>query len=550
MASSSSSTYYYEKAKEAMAMATSVAASVMLARSLANELLPYEARDLLNYGLDGLRSRMTWRHTMIIDQCDVQGWYGSNGLFYHVKTYLASRMEAAGTIYAQKRLRLCSGSMDDEDPEKLVVSLEEGEEMPDVYEGVEFRWCLYNHPEPQGDSITSGRSRKQYYQLTLHKDHKEKAIKEYLPFISATSNAIRNKERCLTIYMNDGSEWSDDIDLDHPFTFKVLAMEEKKKKDLIDDLDKFIKRKDYYRRIGKAWKRGYLLYGPPGTGKSSLVAAMANYLRFDIYELELTAVESNTQLRKLLLGMSNKAILLIEDIDCTIELKKRDDNKKKDKPPNESSDSSSSKDEKVTLSGLLNFVDGLWSTTGEERIIVFTTNYKERLDPALLRPGRMDKHIYMGHCTSETVRILVNNYLAIDNPVTYSKTSDGEERDEKEIEALTMAEIEALMAETQSLMAEIEELVSEVKVTPAEVAEILIRSEIPRVALLDLIEFLKSKKECANNKEEDEEKDKKECANKKEEEEEKDGDDPKEEEDGDDAKKEDADDSIDDDKDE
>ena len=47
----------------------------------------------------------------------------------------------------------------------------------------------------------------------------------------------------------------------------------------------------------------------------------------------------------------------------------------------------------MTLSGLLNFIDGLWSTTGEERIIVFTTNYKDRLDPALLRPGRMDMHV-------------------------------------------------------------------------------------------------------------------------------------------------------------
>jgi chaperone BCS1 len=60
----------------------------------------------------------------------------------------------------------------------------------------------------------------------------------------------------------------------------------------------------------------------------------------------------------------------------------------------------------VTLSGLLNFVDGLWSTSGEERIIVFTTNYRERLDPALLRPGRMDMHIHMGYCTAESFRIL------------------------------------------------------------------------------------------------------------------------------------------------
>ena len=69
----------------------------------------------------------------------------------------------------------------------------------------------------------------------------------------------------------------------------------------------------------------------------------------------------------------------------------------------------------VTLSGLLNFVDGLWSTCGEERTIVFTTNYKERLDPALLQPGRMDMHIHMGCRGPHAFRVLASNYNAIDD---------------------------------------------------------------------------------------------------------------------------------------
>ncbi|KAL9418147.1 hypothetical protein AB3S75_041046 [Citrus x aurantiifolia] len=60
------------------------------------------------------------------------------------------------------------------------------------------------------------------------------------------------------------------------------------KKTIMDDLERFLQRKEFYRRLGKAWKRGYLLYGPPGTGKSSLIAAMTNYLNFDIYDLELS----------------------------------------------------------------------------------------------------------------------------------------------------------------------------------------------------------------------------------------------------------------------
>jgi chaperone BCS1 len=75
--------------------------------------------------------------------------------------------------------------------------------------------------------------------------------------------------------------------------------------------------------VGKAWKRGYLLYGPPGTGKSSLIAAMANYLKFDIYDLELTSIYSNSDLRRVLLSTTNRSILVIEDIDCNMEMRDR-----------------------------------------------------------------------------------------------------------------------------------------------------------------------------------------------------------------------------------
>lgn len=67
----------------------------------------------------------------------------------------------------------------------------------------------------------------------------------------------------------------------------------------------------------------------------------------------------------------------------------------------------------MTLSGMLNFMDGLWSCCGEERIIVFTTNNKDKLDPALLRPGRMDMHIYFPHCSFPSFKILANNYLGV-----------------------------------------------------------------------------------------------------------------------------------------
>ena len=102
------------------------------------------------------------------------------------------------------------------------------------------------------------------------------------------------------------------VNFDRPTTFATLAMEPAKKKAIMDDLDAFRNSRDLYRRAGKPWKRGYLLYGPPGTGKSTMIAAMANHLNYDIYDIELTMVRNNNDLRKL--------FIVIEDIDCSLDL--------------------------------------------------------------------------------------------------------------------------------------------------------------------------------------------------------------------------------------
>lgn len=113
------------------------------------------------------------------------------------------------------------------------------------------------------------------------------------------------------------------VNLDHPATFDTLAMDLEAKQAIMEDLDRFVQRKEFYRKVGKAWKRGYLLYGPPGTGKSSLIGAMANYLNFDVYDLELTDLRRNSELRKLLIETGNRSILVVEDIDCSLELQDR-----------------------------------------------------------------------------------------------------------------------------------------------------------------------------------------------------------------------------------
>jgi chaperone BCS1 len=198
-------------------------------------------------------------------------------------------------------------------------------------------------------------------------------------------------------------------------------MDPAKKKDIIDDLDMFKKGKEYHNRVGKPWKRGYLLYGPPGTGKSTMVAAMANYLEYDVYDFELTSVKTNTDLRKLLIETKSKSIMVFEDIDCSLDLTgKRKSKEEEDKDdgggdgeedPTRRPDKKGGAKSNVTLSGLLNFIDGLWSACGEERLIVFTTNHADKLDAALVRTGRMDKKIEMSYCDFESFKFLARMHL-------------------------------------------------------------------------------------------------------------------------------------------
>ncbi|OAY82697.1 putative mitochondrial chaperone bcs1 [Ananas comosus] len=438
----------YEKAiesyKKAVTTAASVAASAMLLRGVVNELVPHEVRDFIFSGIHDLRSCMSSQHTIVIEQTE---GYANNQIYEAAKLYLATRINTN-----MRRLRVSRVN----ETKSMLISMEEGEEMVDVYEGTEFKWQLVCRETSSGAS-SNGNPRQievRSFELGFHKKHKEKALYSYLPFILARAKELKQEDRALKLYMNDDDSWYP-IDLHHPSTFDTLAMDTELKKAVMDDLSKFVKRKDYYKRIGKAWKRGYLLYGPPGTGKSSLIAAMANYLKFDIYDLELTEISCNNDLRQLLIGMSNKSILVIEDIDCTINIQQR----------GEKEDQNTSDNDKVTLSGLLNFVDGLWSTSGEERIIVFTTNYKERLDPALLRPGRMDMHIHMSYCGIDAFRVLASNYHAIND---------------------------------HKLFPEIEGLITEVEIAPAAVAEELMRSDDTDAALQGLLDFLKAKRNGKN----------------------------------------------------
>ncbi|KFK29245.1 hypothetical protein AALP_AA7G108100 [Arabis alpina] len=304
----------------------------------------------------------------------------------------------------------------------VVLSLDDHEAVEDEFEGVMVKWSsnVANTANQSNQNGNNNSGERRYLTLSFHEKHREIITKSYLGHVLSEGKKIglKNTERKLytnssSCYYSDGKMWSN-VPFNHPATLETLAMDPEKKEEIKKDLIKFTKAKDYYKKVGKPWKRGYLLFGPPGTGKST----MANFLEYDVYDLELTAVNDNLNLKKLLLDTTSKSIIVIEDIDCSLGLagKKRTKNEEVEEEDYEEKMNTHEVYErsKVTLSGLLNAIDGLWSACTDEKIMIFTTNFVDNLDPALIRRGRMDNHIEMSYCRFEGFKVLAKNYLDIE----------------------------------------------------------------------------------------------------------------------------------------
>lgn len=143
-------------------------------------------------------------------------------------------------------------------------------------------------------------------------------MSDYFTHIAKSSVKILTKRDGLKIhtYNPEYHKWESAI-FQHHTTFETLAIEPELKNTLIRDLDAFSNGRDFFKTVGRAWKRGYLLYGPPGTGKSSLVAAIANHMNYSIYDLQIQSVTDDAMLRQILTYTENRSILLIEDLDCS-----------------------------------------------------------------------------------------------------------------------------------------------------------------------------------------------------------------------------------------
>ena len=218
-------------------------------------------------------------------------------------------------------------------------------------------------------------------------------VQTILGWISEGQSISLTKDRIGPgLHVLKGNYWDQVGDVPRRSIDSVLVDDDRIAK-VLDDMRWFYGSSDWYAERGVPWRRGYLFYGPPGTGKSSLVRALASELSLDIATLDIgRATLTDDDLREAMMYAPEGSLIAIEDVDAVFTQRE-----------------GVGKSSGVSFSGLLNAIDGVAAQEG--RALIMTTNHKDKLDPALIRPGRADVHTELGLVGAATARRLFARFF-------------------------------------------------------------------------------------------------------------------------------------------
>jgi chaperone BCS1 len=204
-------------------------------------------------------------------------------------------------------------------------------------------------------------------------------------FGEAHALASRANEGKTIVYSARQMDWAPLGDPRKKRPLGSVILDEGIKERIVADVRDFLGRQQWYLDRGIPYRRGYLLHGPPGSGKTSFVQALAGELDFSVAMINLSEIGvTDDRLAYLFTKLPPRTILLLEDADAAFVNRRQ-------------READGYGGATVTFSGLLNALDGL--SAGEERIAFLTTNHIDRLDPALIRPGRIDVIQHLGQAT-------------------------------------------------------------------------------------------------------------------------------------------------------
>ncbi|KAH8898944.1 P-loop containing nucleoside triphosphate hydrolase protein [Thozetella sp. PMI_491] len=259
---------------------------------------------------------------------------------------------------------------------------------------------------------------------------------------------------------------------------ETVHFDEQVKADLVADIQNYLDpvTRSFYTQRGIPYRRGYLLHGPPGTGKTSLSLALAGYFGLELYLLHIPSLREDAMLERLFTALPPRCIVLLEDIDA-VGIKRRTlfkDNDEEEDDDEEDDEQSRYSSSKVTLSGLLNVLDGVASQEG--RIVCMTSNFADNLDDALTRPGRIDKTIFLGPISKRSAELMFSRM--------YFPDADSN------IPTANPKEPQPSEAELKELALEFSNLIPDNVFTPAQLQGYLLNHrEKPRLAIQNMAQW-------------------------------------------------------------
>jgi len=261
-----------------------------------------------------------------------------------------------------------------------------------TYKGKRLIVCRLNVGEPVGTSRDA--VQQELLVLFLEGYNQEELLREYLDELLEKERSDPPADMFQVFRWNVGCGYWYRESLQNARTLDSVVLPSPLKKDIIADLEQFLgdETRNWYNKHGIPYKRSYIFYGPPGTGKTSFIQALAGAYGRNVCFLQPNDPRfTDDTFKTCLQDAPENSIIVLEDIDALF----NDRNSMNKSCP-------------LTFTGLLNGLDGIGNAVGQ--LFVLSTNHLERLDPALIRSGRVDRKFEFSYCTEEALQLMFKRF--------------------------------------------------------------------------------------------------------------------------------------------